>query len=223
MNFLDTILNIIFPARCIACGEGDNELCKNCFANSPLAVRETEDWVFPMFDYRHIPIKKSIWLLKYKGRKKIAEIFADVMYGRMIEELSELSLMKNFNKPLLIPIPLSKKRYRERGYNQALLICEELMDIDRKNNKNSTEKNFELGKNILIKTKETEHQANIKERKDRLKNLSGSFHVKKEDAVKGRNVILIDDVTTTSATLHEAKKILKQSGAKNIIAFTVAH
>ena len=77
--------------------------------------------------------------------------------------------------------------------------------------------------NILIKIKETEHQANIKERKDRLKNLSGSFSVKNAEMIKSRNIILIDDVITTGATLSEARKTLKQFGAKKIIAFTVAH
>ena len=86
-------------------------------------------------------------------------------------------------------------------------------------------------RNILIKNKETEHQAHIKNRKERLKNLIGSFTIKssKQNAkenisiIKGRNIILIDDITTTGATLNEAKKILRQAGARKIIAFTVAH
>ena len=80
-----------------------------------------------------------------------------------------------------------------------------------------------MEKNVLIKIKETEHQANIKERRDRLKNLSDSFSVKNSKMIEGKNIILIDDVTTTGATLSEARKILKQSGAKKVIAFTVAH
>ena len=133
-----------------------------------------------------------------------------------MEELSELSVMENFREPLLIPIPLSPKRYRERGYNQAELICRELIKIDRN-------KNFKLEKNILIKPKETEHQARIKNRRERLENIVGSFSVKNVESIKNRNIILIDDITTTGATLAEARKILKKSGARKIIAFTVAH
>ena len=89
----------------------------------------------------------------------------------------------------------------------------------------------ELEKNVLIKNKETKHQAHIKNRSERLKNLIGSFTIKssKQNAkenisiIKGRNIILIDDITTTGATLNEAKKTLKQAGARKIIAFTVAH
>jgi len=217
MNLLDTILNVVFPVNCLSCGKEGSDLCLKCLSDSPAAERESANWIFPLFDYRHIPVKKSIWLLKYKSKKRIAGIFAEVMYGKIIEELSELSVMKNFREPILIPIPLSKKRYRERGYNQAELICEKLVEIDEKNN------NFKLEKNTLIKIKETEHQANIKERRDRLKNLSDSFSVKNSKMIEGKNIILIDDVTTTGATLSEARKILKQSGAKKVIAFTVAH
>ena len=217
MNLLDTILNVVFPVNCLSCGKEGSDLCLRCLSDSPAAERESANWIFPLFDYRHIPVKKSIWLLKYKSKKRIAGIFAAGMYGKIIEELSELSVMKNFREPILIPIPLSKKRYRERGYNQAELICEKLVEIDEKNN------NFKLEKNVLIKIKETEHQANIKERRDRLKNLSDSFSVKNSKMIEGKNIILIDDVTTTGATLSEARKILKQSGAKKVIAFTVAH
>jgi competence protein ComFC len=219
MHFLNTILDIVFPVNCLFCGEKGSDLCTKCLLDSPSAERESANWIFPLFDYRHSPIKKSIWLLKYKGKKRIAGIFAEIIYDKMIEELSELSVMKNFREPILIPIPLSKKRYRERGYNQAELICQELMKIN--NLRHGVD--MKLEKNILVKIKETEHQANIKDRRERLKNLSDSFSIKNLELIKNKNVILIDDVTTTGATLTEAKKILKQFGAKKIIAFTVAH
>ncbi|MFA5095401.1 MAG: ComF family protein [Candidatus Paceibacterota bacterium] len=219
MHFLNTILDIVFPVNCVSCEKRGSDLCLKCLLGSPAAERESANWIFPLFDYRHLPIKKSIWLLKYKGKKRLAGIFAEILYERIIEELSELSLMENFRQPVLIPIPLSKKRYRERGYNQAELICRELIKIN--NLRHGAD--LKLEKNILIKIKETEHQANIKDRKDRLKNLANSFSVKNSERIKGKNIILIDDVTTTGATLVEAKKILKQSGAKKVIAFTVAH
>ena len=228
MNFLDTILNIVFPVNCVSCGKRSFDLCLECLSKSPSAERESANWIFPLFDYRHPPIKKSIWLLKYKGKKRLAGVFAEILYGRMMEELSELSVINNFREPILIPIPLSKRRYRERGYNQAELICKELIKLDTFPHIShgvygGTERNFTLEKNVLVKIKETEHQANIKERRDRLKNLSNSFAVKNPELIKNKNIILIDDVLTTGATLTEAKKILKQSGARKIIAFTIAH
>ena len=160
-----------------------------------------------------------------------------------MEELSELSVMENFREPLLIPIPLSAKRYHERGYNQAELICKELVRLSRNHlTKNPLasplsggnnlspltrggQEGLRLENNILIKPKETEHQARIHNRNERLKNIIGSFAVKNssENLIKKRNIILIDDITTTGATLNEARKVLKQAGARKIIAFTLAH
>jgi ComF family protein len=141
----------------------------------------------------------------------------------MMEELSELSLMENFTNAILIPIPLSPERYRERGFNQAELICRELIKINHLRHG----VDMQLQKNILIKPKETEHQARIKDRQERLKNISGSFAIKSNPQnlalTKNGNIILIDDITTTGATLNEARKTLKQAGARKIIAFTIAH
>ncbi len=216
MSFLDTILNVIFPVRCISCGENGQDLCIKCLADFPPAERESAKWIFPIFDYRHPPIKKAIWLLKYNGKKGLAGVLAEVIYGRILEELSDLSTMENFRDAILIPIPLSRKRLRERGFNQTELICNKLIKLDGGIN-------FKLESHVLIKPKDTEHQARIRDRSERLKNLIGSFAVKNVELIKSRNLILIDDVSTTGATLNEARKILKQNGAKKIIAFCVAH
>ncbi|MEI6580980.1 MAG: hypothetical protein WCO07_02285 [bacterium] len=222
MSFLNTILNIIFPVNCIRCGKNNTELCIKCLSSFEEAERESAEWIFPLYDYRNPSIKKAIWLLKYKSKKGFAKIFAEIMYGRIIEELSDFSRFNNFQKPILIPIPLSKRRMHERGFNQATLICNELIKLD-KSHSSDTDRNFTLEKNILIKTKDKEHQARIEDRKRRLKNIVGSFSVKNIEFIKNRNIILIDDVTTTGATLGEARKTLRQAGAKKIIAFTVAH
>ena len=149
--------------------------------------------------------------------------------------------MENFTNAILIPIPLSPKRHHERGYNQAELICEEMIKISKtrhltppkgkpwsplsSNLERGRGEVFTLETNILLKPKETEHQARIKDRRTRLKNIIGSFTVKEteKNKIKNRNIILIDDIITTGATLTEAKKVLKQNGARKVIAFTVAH
>ncbi len=210
------MLNTIFPTNCLSCGKRGSDLCITCIGDFPIAERESAKWIFPLYDYRHPPIKKTLWLIKYKGKKRLAQILAELMHGKILEELSELSVMENYNNPILIPIPLSSKRRRERGYNQTELICKELAKIDEN-------KNFELHTDVLIKPKDTEHQARIKDRRIRLKNIAGSFSIKNKEVMKNRNVILLDDITTTGATLNEARKILKQNGAKKVIAFTIAH
>ena len=223
MGLLDTILDMVFPTKCISCGRTGADLCIQCLSDSPTAERESAKWIFPLYDYRHPPIKKALWLFKYKGKKRLASIFAKIVYDKILEELSDLSAMENFNNVILVPIPLSPKRHRERGYNQAELICKELIKIN--NLRHGID--VKLENDILIKPRETEHQARIENRTERLKNIIGSFAIKNTEKnnglIKDKNVILIDDIITTGATLNEARKILKQAGARKIIAFTVAH
>ena len=216
MRLLNTIFDIIFPSYCISCNERGIDFCSKCLLLSHPPERENIDWVFSLFDYRHPPIKKAIKLLKYKGKFRLANVFAEIMYGRILEELADLKIFENFCEPILIPIPLAPKRFHERGFNQAMLICNELVKLDKN-------ENFKLEKNILLKPKDGEHQARILDRNKRLKNIIGSFCVKNPEIIKNKNIILIDDVTTTGATLNEAKKTLKKAGAKKVIAFTIAH
>ncbi|MEK9181525.1 MAG: phosphoribosyltransferase family protein [Patescibacteria group bacterium] len=223
MQFLNTVLNILFPIKCLSCGISGADLCLTCLADCPPAERESAKWIFPIFDYRHPPIKKALWFFKYKGKKGLANIFAEILYERILEEMADLSVLENFRHPLLIPIPLSPSRYRERGYNQAELLGRALVKIDTLR----SGLDLKLENNILIKPKDTIHQAHIENRSERLRNIIGSFALKNKEEnlnkIKNRNIILIDDITTTGATLTEAKKILKQHGARKIIAFTLAH
>lgn len=217
MNVINSILDFIFPVDCISCKKQGGYLCTECLNNLQEAERESLKWIFPIYDYRDPIIKKAIWLLKYKNKRKITKILSEALYPRILEELSEITLLENFHNPILIPIPLAPKRKKERGFNQAELVCQHLAKLDASN------KNFTLITNVLIKPKDTIHQAHIHNRKDRLENLLGSFSVKNADLIKNRNIILIDDITTTGATLSEAKKVLREHGAKKIIAFTIAH
>jgi competence protein ComFC len=216
MAFIDTILNIIFPINCLNCGKAGPELCQDCLVDCPQAERESENWIFPVFDYRHPPIKKAVQLLKYKGKQRLAKIFAKVIYNRILEEIADLSVLENFRDVILIPIPLSNKRKRERGFNQTEIICKELITLDQN-------VNFKMESKVLMRVTDNKHQAHLQNRAERLKNIIGSFVVNNAERIKNRNIILIDDVTTTGATLNEAKKVLRESGARKIIAFTVAH
>ncbi|MBP9711753.1 MAG: ComF family protein [Candidatus Pacebacteria bacterium] len=212
----ELILGLIFPVYCVSCSKAGSELCITCLSKCSPALRPTQSWIYPVFDYRDLTIKKSINLIKYKYKKRILAMYADVLYGRIIEELADLDIMENFKNPILIPIPLSSKRLRERGFNQTEILCRHISSLD--NNQN-----FLFRNDILIKPHDTVHQARIKDRGTRLKNLSGTFTVRNQNLVLGRNIILLDDVVTTGATLNEARKVLKASGAKKVVAFTIAH
>ena len=97
MNILSTILETIFPVYCLSCHKAGVDLCEKCLSLCPAAERESQNWIFPLFDYRHPPIKKAIWLIKYKGKKRLLDTFGEILYDRMLEELSELKVMENFS------------------------------------------------------------------------------------------------------------------------------
>ncbi len=231
LTFLNNILDIIFPVRCVSCNRNGAELCRECLIGCPTTEHESAKWIFPVYEYRHPPIRKTLWLLKYNNKKRVARIFAETLYESILQELSDLAVLENFTNPILIPIPLSHERYRERGYNQAELLCREIIKVSHLrdsvdvNTHFSHGLNMQLENNILIRSENKEHQAKIRDRRTRLKNIIGSFSINsaEENKIKNRNIILIDDITTTGATLSEAKKVLRKAGARKVIAFTVAH
>ncbi|MDO8591080.1 MAG: hypothetical protein Q7R65_03840 [bacterium] len=169
-----------------------------------------------LFDYKNSLVRQAIWELKYRGNKKIAMLLSDCLYEELTEELSERKVFETFDKPVLIAIPLSKNRERERGWNQCALLAAALEERGGGNNF------FEVAQNILVKIKDTDSQTK-KHRSERLKNLSGCFAVVDSAEILGRNIILLDDVTTTGATFEEARKTLTRSGARKVLAIAVAH
>jgi len=214
MLSFNTFLNFIFPNFCLGCLKKDTVLCDKCLSKIPLTNERVDKNIFSVFEYRNAVIRKMIWSLKYRGHKILATKLAQILHDKILEELSDLQTFDNFMKPLLIPIPLSKERLKERGFNQASIIIEQLQSINNI---------FSPAFGVLIKIKDTPNQASLKNKKERKENIKNCFEVKFPEKIKGRNIILIDDVTTTGATIKEARKVLSKAGAKKVIAFTVAH
>jgi competence protein ComFC len=213
--FSNTVLNTLFPSSCIVCKTKYTALCEKCIANLTFASSTHKATTY-LFNYKNAIIKKALWSLKYKNNKEVGKIFARILYDKILEELSDEKLFSNFQNPLLIPIPLSKKRLKTRGFNQSEIIAQEMSVLDNSNS-------FTFTKDVLYKIKDTPSQVSIKDKEKRLRNLHGCFSVNSDKNIKDKNIILIDDITTTGATIAEAKKILLSAGAKKVIAFTIAH
>lgn len=173
-----------------------------------------EDWITSVWSYKDRRIKKLLWLLKFGSKFSVIEDLAPSLKDHIFAELSEEAIFQNINSVILVPIPITRKRLRIRGYNQSEIIAKYLCD-----------KSFEkiTYENLLEKIKDTPAQNTIKNRSARLKNLHGAYKVKDHKKIVGKNIILIDDIVTTGATLREAKKVLIATGAKKVLAFTIAH
>lgn len=219
MRFLDTLLSILFPVRCALCRTAGYDLCADCLASWPPAERESAEWIFPLYDYRHPGVKKVLWLFKYSGKSRLAGPLGEALCEVLFEELADRALLENFREPLLIPVPLSPARFRERGYNQAERLARAIAVTCAARGGPA----LAVASDVLQKPRDTEHQARLRDRRKRLENLRGTFAVSDPLRVRGRNVILVDDILTTGATLSEARTVLRNAGARRIIALTVAH
>ncbi|MCH7529726.1 ComF family protein [Patescibacteria group bacterium] len=167
-----------------------------------------------LFDYRDILIKKLIWQLKYKGSKKVAKVFAEVLDEYLLEELAELNMFSSFENPLLIPIPLSKIRMRERGFNQSQRVAQELserMPI------------LKLETGVFARVKDTPSQTSLHGKNMRMESIKGAFAVSDPQKIKGQDVILLDDVITTGSTMNEARHTLLSAGARKVMCVALAH
>ncbi len=209
-------LDILFPVGCIGCGKEGTSLCLSCISGCKLLQENPGKETYALFSYKDPLIRHSIWMLKYKNRPGIVENLGKVLYEKILEEYIDLRDFSNFDNPILMPIPLSEKRLRERGYNQAEKIARVIKFYDN-------EKLFTLETSVLYRNRNTKRQANIRDRRERLYNLTDCFSVRNKEKISNRNIILLDDVVTTGATLSEARAILKKSGAKRVISFTIAH
>jgi ComF family protein len=169
-----------------------------------------------MFDYRDPLIKKVIWELKYHHKRYLGGKLGQLLYEFFMEDISEMKIDVSGRSIFVIPVPISNKKTKIRGYNQALTIAKGFCHP-------APAGIFELKDKIIIKKIETLPQARITNRQQRLKNVRGIFEIKNGDIVKGRTIIIIDDVTTTGGTISEIIKILKKSGAKSVVGFAVAH
>ena len=171
--------------------------------------------IFPIFDYKDELVRTAVWALKYHKNNHVAKILGEIMQDEILATVSDLATWSNFTEPILIPIPISKERLRERGYNQCELLAKNILA--------NSDGFLTLDEKVLRKIKDTGSQTSRKNKKERIENLKGCFAVGHPEKIKNKNIILLDDVVTTGSTLREARKALLKSGARKVIAIVVAH
>jgi ComF family protein len=210
------VLDLLFPVKCLGCDMKNEVLCDYCISKIHRNDRETENNITAMFDYREPLVRKVIWELKYHHKRYLAEKLGQLLYEFMMEDISDMKMEVSGRAIFVIPVPISGKKTKLRGYNQSLAIAKGFCRLREPGI-------FEIKDNIIFKKVDTLPQARITNRKRRLENVRGVFDIKNKDVIKGRTIIVMDDVTTTGGTINEVMKILKKAGAKNIVGFAVAH
>lgn len=225
-KFTQTITDIIFPVECVGCGQANEFLCSSCvskiktipvqichYCRKPQAFGKTcdqcinrnrLDGLFVLGPYDQPILKEAIHAWKHERVKEIGNILG----LRLADRLAHSFFQEN---SIITHIPLRKPRQFDRGFNQS----EQLAHILAEKYKIQT-------KSLLIKIKDTEPQSSLN-REKRLLNIRGVFTLAKDAKLNGENIILIDDITTTGATLGEACLTLKKGGAKTVWGIALAH
>lgn len=210
-NLFKFILDLLFPLRCLNCRREDFWLCQDCLEKLPIDPsyeRFEKILVFSASDYEKIIIKKIIKTCKFSSIPELAVIAGKLLVRGVLQFPEIKDLLSEKNNLVLMPIPLSARRQRERGFNQSLLIAQELSNY------------FSLP--ILDQLKKSERQAQSElSANKRTKNIKNAFSWY-GGSLTEQKIILVDDVVTTGATLAEAAKVLKKAGAKKVIALAVA-
>jgi len=234
-NFKKFWLDFLFPEECLICHktvQNTYPVCDACLKQISLRIGFICPVCFKKLPFNQLSpcpscrpkthlkalmavgfyedkiLKELIHQFKYQNITSLAVPLAQLMIDHL-----EKYFPNQENNYYLVPIPLSRQKERQRGYNQSLLLAEII----------SQKLNYPLLKNILLRQKNTISQITIRDYQKRKENIKDAFLVVQSEMIKNKNILLIDDVFTSGATLEEAAKTLKMAGAKNIIGLVLAH
>lgn len=218
---------IIYPNRCIFCGEimpPDRNICDSCNENLPWIRGEVccecgsqkedcqcgkrhgsyYDGVASVFYYRD-GVRDCIHRFKFQGDRYAYKELGSLMAKCLSERFGETEF------DFIAYVPMEKKRRRKRGYNQSELLARRIAE----------ESGIPLGENLIEKIYKTnvQHECDMLERKG---NLLGAFEINPSFSVKGKTILLVDDIRTSGATLSECGKMLYLNGADKVLCLTAA-
>jgi len=217
----NSLLHLLFPHICDSCGsdiiDEASNLCMKCIAEMPqtnfhLHANNPIEKIFwgrlPIINAtaQYYFVKESMMQhlmhqLKYKGNKELGK-----QLGRLMGH--DLKKASRFNSiDLLVPLPLFPSKEKRRGYNQATILCEGIAEV----------MNVEISRDAIIRTQFTETQTR-KGRLERWQNMEGKFHLMNPEKIRNKNILLVDDVITTGATLEACGHELLQASLKLSIA-----
>ena len=196
------LLKPIGGLRCTKCGKPiENEDEEYCFDCSRYTHHYTRGWPLLAYDDN---VKKSIYRFKYGNRQRYSRF-----YGKAIaKHLGNIIL--RLRADAIIPVPLHKKKLRERGYNQAYLLAREM----------GKELSIPVIDDLVVRCRYTK-PLKILGMQERQNNLKKAFKIAKND-VKLKTIILVDDIYTTGSTIDEISKLLGEYGVENIYFVTLS-
>ncbi|MCX7965850.1 MAG: ComF family protein [Syntrophorhabdaceae bacterium] len=225
-NLIKSILQTVYHHTCASCGEKGDIICKACrdsfllidhkivcplcgrYVGQRLICGEcmsskryfSEGYFGFLYENK---LREAIHTFKFKGRAEVGRY--------LISLIKHILLLFGDRVDLIVPIPITDKRLKERGFNQSYVISWEISKI--------------IGKPVidsaLIKVRETNDQY-LLSKEERKRNIKGAFALKKADIIKGKTILLVDDLYTTGYTANEASYVLSKGKPDAVILFALA-
>ena len=213
MKVVDWLLDLIYPPRCAFCRRllsgREKGVCRFCRPKLPYVPADGQVQHFRNVDkclsplYYHGSVKDSLHRYKFGGATAYADIYSEFIV-KCIDE-------NQISCDSITWVPLSRRRLRRRGYDQAELLAKLIAK--------------HLGQSpvrLLKKLRDTPPQSKTGSAEKRRANIAGAYACLRPELVQGKRILLVDDIVTTGATLSEAAKVLKKAGAKEVICATLA-
>jgi ComF family protein len=218
-------LDLLFPQWCIGCGREGSIVCASCMSSlvaivppcCPRCGRPVDesgncdnctgtlrniDGIRAPFLFQGL-VRQAVHEFKYRNLRTLGTFLA--------RQLAEYLAENPVPADVLMPVPLHPRRLKERGYNQSSLLARHLSRLT----------GLDVTENVLIRCKHTTALAKSASREARQENIKGSFTVAGEE-LRQKNIILIDDVSTTGSTLEACAEVLKIAGAERVWGLVVA-
>ena len=208
----DEILEFFFPSRCVFChrwrGKGVR-FCKGCRKALPYAPGPAAEQKIAHMDrclsplYYEGSVRASLLRYKFGGQPSYASVYGDLLADCLAGHPGTWDC--------IAWVPLSRRRLRHRGYDQAELLAREL--------------GSRLGlpvESLLRKRRHTRAQSATGDARKRQANIAGAYQVSDPEGVRGRRILLVDDIVTTGSTLSECAKTLRAAGAASVTGLTLA-
>lgn len=212
MSIKTVLLNLIYPPKCPFCGRvlnpGEEGLCSSCqkslpWVDKPAKTVDFCDGCLSPLWYRD-NVRRAVHSFKFRGGQGHSRFFGMVMAQALRDQWEEPA-------DLIVWVPLSRKHLRKRGYDQAELLARRVGEL--------TGLPVEQG---LTKVRETGTQSRLEQDSARRANVLGAYAANPEVELKGKRVILVDDVCTSGATVSECASCLRMAGAASVVALTFA-
>ena len=224
MKWISDLIELIFPRHCHVCGEvlsrQEQDMCLDCLYKLPkiekIHLSELEKVFWGRFDVERVtayfyyqkesPYNRLLHKMKYGSHPEVGMRLALMA----AEQLSKEGFFDGIDA--IVPLPLSKKKRRQRGYNQCDYIAEGLSQIT----------GIPVLKDCVVRNKSNETQTH-KTRDERWRNVEGIFSLANPELIEGKHILLIDDILTTGATLTNCAIAIKSGCNCRISVFTLAY